>query len=57
VRNAGMYPPETRTSARGEAERTVPPHAAPTEEMPVILKSRNGSSDYEETAQFGENRV
>ena len=57
VSSAGSYAPETRPLARGEAERTVPPHAAPTEEMPAILMSRNESSDGDEVAPSGENRV
>lgn len=57
VRNAGLYTPETRPLAREETEQTVPPHAAPTEEMPAILKSRKESSDSDSAFPFGEYRV
>jgi hypothetical protein len=56
VSSAGLYAPETRTFAKGEDEQTVPPHAAPTEEMPAILKPHDGSSDCDVAAPFGENR-
>jgi len=32
-----MHAPETVPLTEGEAEQTVPPQAAPTEEMPAIL--------------------
>ena len=53
VSSAGMYMPETTPLAGGEAEQTVPPHAAPTVEMPAILMPRNGSSDHDEDDPFG----
>jgi len=43
--SAGFYAPETRPLAREEAEHTVPPHAALTEEMPIILISGKEHSD------------
>jgi hypothetical protein len=44
-RAAGLYTSETRPLANEEAEQTIPPHSAPTEEMPAILMSRMESSD------------
>jgi len=35
-----LHSPETVPLTKGEAEQTVHPHAAPTEEMPAILMVR-----------------
>jgi hypothetical protein len=51
ARSADVYSPEPRPLAGEETEQTVPPWSAPTVEMPVILKSGKGASDYDETAQ------
>ena len=45
VSSDGLYATETRPLAMEETEQTVPPHAAPTEEMPAILMPRKESSE------------
>jgi len=45
ARGAVLYTLETLPPAKEKTEQAVPPYAAPTEEMPAILKSRNESSD------------
>jgi uncharacterized Zn finger protein (UPF0148 family) len=45
ARSVDLYTPETTPLIREETEQTVPPHAAPTEEMPVVQMSRKEFSD------------
>ena len=45
VSSDGLHTLETRPFARDQTEQTVPPHAAPTEEMPAIRMPRKESSE------------